>query len=45
MKFETVRGIHFLRDVFALLSSRNIATMATRPNDFSSFLAEEKKRS
>ena len=45
MKFETVRGIHFLRYVFALLSSRNFATMATRPNDFSSFLAEEKKRS
>ena len=36
MKFETVRGIHFLRYVFALLSSRNFATMATWPNDFSS---------
>ena len=42
MKFETVRGIHFLRDVFALLSSRNFATMATWPNDFSSLLAEKK---
>ena len=45
MKFETVRGIHFLRDVFALLSSGNFATMATWPNDFSSLLAEEKKGS
>ena len=34
MKFETVR-IHLLRDVFALLSSRNIATMGTWRNDFS----------
>ena len=42
MKFETVRGIHSLRDVFALLSSRNYATMATWPNDFSSLLAEKK---
>ena len=42
MKFETVGGIHFLRDVFALLSSRNFATMATWPNDFSSLLAEKK---
>ena len=42
MKFETVRGIHSLRDVFALLSSRNFATMATWPNDFSSLLAEKK---
>ena len=35
MKFETVR-IHFLSDVFALLSSRNFATMAMWRNDFSS---------
>ena len=42
MKFETVRGIQSLRDVFALLSSRNFATMATWPNDFSSLLAEKK---
>jgi len=34
MKFETVR-IHFLSDVFGLLSSRNFATMATRRDDFS----------
>ena len=27
MKFETV-GIHFLRDVFGLLSSRNFAAMS-----------------
>ena len=45
MKFETVRGIHFLRDVFALLSSRNFATMATWRNDFSSLLAEKKRQS
>ena len=32
MKFETVR-IHLLSDVFAFLSSRNIATMATWRND------------
>ena len=37
MKFETVR-IHFLSDVFSLLSSRNFATMATWRN-FSSLLA------
>ena len=40
MKFETVR-IHFLSDVltfwrFGLFSSRNLATMATWCNDFSS---------
>ena len=35
MKFETVR-IHFLSDVFGLFSSRNLATMATWRNDFSS---------
>ena len=34
MKFETVR-IHLLNDVFGLLSSRNVATMATWRNDFS----------
>ena len=42
MKFETVRGIHSLRDVFALLSSRNFATMATWRNDFFSLSAEKK---
>ena len=41
MKFETVR-IHFLSDVFGLLSSRNFATMATWRNDFSSLLRQEK---
>ena len=35
MKFETVR-IHFLSDFFGLFSSRNLATMATWRNDFSS---------
>ena len=34
LKFETVR-IHFLSDVFGLLSSKNFATMATLCNDFS----------
>ena len=38
MKFVTVR-IHFLSDVFGLLSSRNFATMAMLRNDFSSLLA------
>ena len=37
MKFETVR-VHFLRDVFGLLSSINFDTMATWRNDFSSLL-------
>ena len=37
MKFEAVR-IHFLSEVFALLSSKNFATMATWRNDFSSLL-------
>ena len=37
MNCETVR-IHFLSDVFGLLSSRNFATMATWRNDFSSLL-------
>ena len=37
MKFEAVR-IHFLSDVFGLLSSKNVATMATWRNDFSSLL-------
>ena len=41
MKFETVR-IHFLSDVFGLLSSRNFATMATWRNDLSSLLYIEK---
>ena len=36
-KFETVR-IHFLSDIFGLLSSRNFATMATWRNDFSTLL-------
>ena len=36
MKFETVR-IHFLIDVFGLLSSKNFATMKTWRNDFSLF--------
>ena len=31
--------IHFLSDVFGLLSSRNFATMAMLRNDFSSLLA------
>ena len=35
MKFEAVQ-IHFLSDVFGLLSSKNFATMATWRNDFSS---------
>ena len=34
MKFETVR-IHFLSDVFGLLSSKNFAKMTTWRNDFS----------
>ena len=34
MKFETVR-IHFLIDVFCLLSSKNFATMTTWRNDLS----------
>ena len=34
MKFEKVR-IHFLSDVFGLLSSKNFATMTTWRNDFS----------
>ena len=37
MNFETVR-IHFLSGVFVLLSSRNLAIMATWRNDFSSLL-------
>jgi len=37
MKFDTV-GIHFLSDVFGLLSSRNFATLATWHNDFSYLL-------
>ena len=40
MKFETVQ-IHFLSDVFSLLSSRNFATMAMWQNDFSSLLSWE----
>ena len=36
-KFETVR-IHFLSDIFGLLSPRNFATMATWHNDFSTLL-------
>ena len=40
MNFETVR-IHFLRGVFVLLSSRNLAIMATWRNDFSSLLEGE----
>ena len=36
-KFETVR-IHFLSDIFGLLSPRNFATMATWHNDFSILL-------
>ena len=36
MKFETVR-IHFLSDIFGLLSSQNSATMTTWRNDFSLF--------
>ena len=39
MKFEAVR-IHFLSDVFSLLSSKNFATMATWRNNFSSLLAQ-----
>ena len=35
MKFETM-WIHFLSNVFRLLSSRTFATMATRHNSFSS---------
>ena len=38
MKFVTVQ-IHFFRNVFGLLSSRNFATMAMWRNDFSSLLA------
>ena len=38
MKFETVQ-LHFLSDVFGLVSSRNFATMATWRNKFSSLLA------
>ena len=37
MNFETVR-VHFLSGVFVLLSSRNLAIMATWRNDFSSLL-------
>ena len=35
MKFKTVQ-IHFLSDIFSLLSSRNFATKATWRDDFSS---------
>ena len=35
MKFEAVR-IHYLNDVFGLLSSKNFATMATWRNEFPS---------
>ena len=38
MKFEAVQ-IHFLSDVFGLLSSKNFATMAMWRNDFSSLLS------
>ena len=38
--FETVR-IHFLTDVFGLLSYRNFATMTTWHNDFSSLLRKD----
>ena len=38
MKFETVQ-LHFLSDVFGLVSSRNFATMATWRNKFPSLLA------
>ena len=37
MKFEAVR-IHFLSDVFGLLSSKNFATMTTWRNDFYSLM-------
>ena len=37
MKFDKVQ-IHFLSDVFGLLSSRNFATLATWHNDFSYLL-------
>ena len=45
MKFATVR-MHFLRDLFRLLSTRNFVTMATWRNDFSSLLdgSHEKAR-
>ena len=40
MKLETVR-IHFLSDVFGLLSFKIFATMATWRNNFSSLLIDE----
>ena len=44
MRLETVR-IHFLSDVFGLLSSRNFATMATWRDDFSSLLYDQNANS
>ena len=44
MRLETVR-IHFLSDVFGLLSSRNFATMATWRDDFSSLLYDQNSNS
>ena len=37
MKFKEVR-IHFVGDIFGLLSSKNFATMTTWRNDFYSLL-------
>ena len=42
IKFETVR-VHFSRDIFGLLSSRNFATLAKWHNDFSSLLRTLKR--
>ena len=43
MNFETVR-FHFLGDFFGLLSSRNVATMATWRKDFSSLFGNFMER-
>ena len=43
MKFKTVQ-IHFLSDIFSLLSSRNFATKATWHDDLSSLRSSSSVR-
>ena len=43
MKFKPVQ-IHFLSDIFSLLSSRNFATKATWHDDFSSLRSSSSVR-
>ena len=43
MKFKPVQ-IHFLSDIFSLLSSRNFATKATWRDDFSSLRSSSSVR-